>query len=261
MKLGGVGAGTVHSAVESRRRHLYFQADIVTVAQVAIDGAGSSLASRDSADYRSRAGDAFASGEQAGVFGNSGMAVGIQQSTDGWHPGADEVASIAGLANGHQHYLGIQAELLGRSRLVHCPAVYDLRDYLRLDHQPSGLAVFGSHTYRSLQVQNLAALGDGRVDFLGLGGHVHCPAAVGHLHGGRVQAQGGTGDIHGDVAAANHHYPLALEAWHQAVADFAKHLHGGEHTFGILALDAQLLVLMRPYGHEHRIEVLAQLVQ
>ena len=105
-----------------------------------------------------------------------------------------------------------------------------------------------------LKGQDLAALGHGLLDLLGQGGHVLHPAAIDTGNALRPQAQSGAGGIHRHVAAAHHADLFAGEVGGLALADAPQQLHGADHVFGCLALQAQLFVVVGADGDIHRIK-------
>ncbi len=86
-------------------------------------------------------------------------------------------------------------------------------------HSAAGVAVLvGLDAYRRHQRQQLRALGHRAGDLVGQGGHILHPAAVDTGDLVRAQSDRAAGHVHGHVAAADDHHPLAGEVRHHVVA-------------------------------------------
>ena len=112
-----------------------------------------------------------------------------------------------------------------------------------------------------MEGQQLGALGLGALHLLRQGGHVLLPAAVNTGDPVGSQADGTAGHVHGHVAAADDHHPLAGKVRHVAVTDAPQQLHRGHHAMAVLALDAGLLVGVGADGQVQAIVFLLHLVQ
>ena len=119
----------------------------------------------------------------------------------------------------------------------------------------------GLDAHRGHQGQQLHPLGHGALHLLGHGGHIHLAAAVDAGDLLRPQAHGAAGHVHGHVAAADDHHPLAGEVRQLVVPDLPEHLHGGDDPPALLPGDAGLLVRLGADGDVDAVVLAAQLLK
>ena len=230
-------------------------------AQILVDVGGRHLTGGDGADGCGRPGDAVASGEQvAHVAHLPGQSRHERAALDG-DTGLLEALDLDALSDGHYDDVGGDT-LLRQVRLVGpgTARLVGLADELGLHPQRGGVALLvGLDAYRRHQRQQLRALGHCARDLVWQGGHVLHAAAVDAGHLLRAQADRAAGHVHGHVAAADDHHPLAGEIGHHVVTDGAQHLHGGQDVTAVLAGDTHLLILMRADGDVETVVFLLQL--
>ncbi len=161
------------------------------------------------------------------------------------------------LADGGEDPVGLQ--LLLRSFLGLELVVADLLQPHHL--QPPGPAAGEVQQARHADAgAELGAFVDGVVDLLGVGVHA---VATGAGQDGDLgaQAQGGSGHVHGGVAAADHHH-VALHLVDGAAVDLGEVLHAGQAVLGLgEAVHGELAAAVGAQAQEDRVVALAQLVQ
>ncbi len=107
-----------------------------------------------------------------------------------------------------------------------------------------------------MQRQDLAALGHGLFNFLVQGGHIIDPAAIHTGNALCAQTARRAGGVHRNIAAADNAHALSGEIGHVPIANAAQQMHGADHIFAVLALNAQLFVGVCANGNVHSIVLL-----
>ena len=163
----------------------------------------------------------------AGKAGHKGAAL-------NGHAGGVKAADFNALANGHHDNIRLDADLVQISVVGPGPAgLIRLANELGLDPQSLGHAVLVRlDADRSGQRHDLGPLSHGAGNLIGQGRHILDTAAIhaGNLFG--PQADRAAGNIHGHVAAADDHHPLAGEIRHDIIANGAS-ISTADMTFSL----------------------------
>ena len=230
----------------------------------AMDGHRGLVAGGDSVDGKAGAGVDVAAHKDVWLGGLVGLGIGKGTlAAAELHLGASQqVAPHNGLADGHDHAVGIDAAqvvlvVLGRKTAL---VVKNTRAALEGD---------AAHTTGLVQVNFLGAptAADVRAVLNGLatlllaGGHLGLALQAEHLNVLGTQTAGVAGNVDGHVAAA-HHNGAAGQGINLAAVNLAKEVDGHGHVLGILTRNAGKAAALAANGNVEGLEALrAQLVE
>ena len=230
----------------------------------AMDGHGGLVAGGDGIDGKTRTGVDVAAHKDVWLGGLVGLRIGKGTLTAAkLHLGASQqVAPHNGLADGHDHAVGIDAAqvvlvVLGRKTAL---VVKDTRAALEGDAaHMTGLVqvnLLGAPT-----AADVRAVLDGLATLLLAGGHLGLALQAEHLNMLRAQTAGVARDIDSNVAAA-HHDGAARQRVNLAAVDLAQEVDGHGHILGILTRNTGKAATLAANSHVEGLKALrAQLVE
>ena len=229
-----------------------------------MDGHGGLVAGGDGIDSKARTGVDVSAHKDVGFGGLIGLGVGKSTlAVTKLHLGASQqVAPHDGLADGHDHAVGIDAAQVALVVLGRKPAlvVKDTRA------APEGDT---AHTTVLVQVNllgtpaaaDVSAVLNGLATLLLAGGHLRLALQAEHLNVLGAQAAGVAGHVDSHVAAA-HHDGAAGQRVDLATVDLAQKVDGHGHILGVLTRNTGKAAALAANGHIKGLKaLLAQLVE
>ena len=229
-----------------------------------MDGHGGLVTGGDGIDGKARTGIDVTTHKDVGFGGLVGLGIGKGTlATAKLHLGTgQQVAPHDGLADGHDHAIGIDAAqvvlvVLGRKTAL---VIVNARAALEGDT---------AHTTGLVQVNllgtpaaaDVSAVLNGLATLLLAGGHLGLALQAEHLNVLGTQTAGVAGNVDGHVAAA-HHDGAAGQRVDLAAVDLAKEVNGYGHILGILARNAGKAATLAADGNIKGLKALrAQLVK
>ena len=230
----------------------------------AVDGDSGLVTGSDGVDSKARTGVDVAAHKDVGLGGLIGLGIGKGTlAAAKLHLGASQqVAPHNGLADGHDHAIGIDAAQIVLVVLGRKPAlvVKDARAALK-----------GNATYATGLVQvnllgtpaaaDVRAVLNGLTALLLAGGHLGLALQAEHLNVLGTQAAGVACDVDSNVAAA-HHDGAAGQCVDLAAVDLAQEVDGHGHILGVLARNTGKAAALAANSHVEGLKSLrAQLVE